>query len=194
MGAVLRGLAAGRRANGLKELDARRPGLSYRAIREEETMKILVATDGSRGGSAAVRQAGRLAAAMRPRASVTVIMVGTVTRQLVLGSSGEPYAFTALPGLERLERGHAALVLAAAVRRLRKAGVPAVSRFVSPRDLARVDEAILREADRVGAGLVVIGNEGHGAIRELALGSVALSLLNRSRRPILVVRPPRGAR
>jgi nucleotide-binding universal stress UspA family protein len=50
-------------------------------------------------------------------------------------------------------------------------------------ELARVAE--LRDAD-----LVVVGTRGHGAVAGVLLGSVALDLVRRSRRPVVVVREP----
>lgn len=135
-----------------------------------------------------MRQAGILARAMRS-VRVTVVLVGTVRRQLVLGSGGVPFPLTALPEFEAVERRQAKAVLSAAVRSLRKMRVQADSRFAGGSE--SVAEAILSEASRIDADLVVVGNEGRGAVRELALGSVALRLLNLSRRPILVVHPPR---
>lgn len=152
-------------------------------------MKILVATDGSRGGDAAVRQAGKLAGSMR-KASVTVVMAGTARRQIVLGSAGVGFPMEGLPEMEAAERRQGEAVLAKAVRSLKRARVAADSRFLAS-GLAPVAETILREAARTHADLLVVGNEGWGAIREIALGSVALKLLNLSRCPLMVVRPSR---
>jgi nucleotide-binding universal stress UspA family protein len=156
-------------------------------------MKILVATDGSRGGEAAVRQAGKLAGAMRS-ARVTVVMAGAARRQIVLGSAGVGFPMEGLPEMEAAERRWGEGILAKSVRSLKKARVAAASRFLSA-GLAPVAEAILREANRIGADLLIVGNEGWGAIREMAFGSVTLRLLNLARCPLLVVRPPlRGSR
>ncbi len=47
---------------------------------------------------------------------------------------------------------------------------------------------ILRLADEVNAGLIVVGSRGLGGVRRLALGSVSEELVHHSRRPILVLR------
>jgi nucleotide-binding universal stress UspA family protein len=153
-------------------------------------MKILVATDGSRGGNAAVRAACEFARSMRS-AQLTVMTVGTLMRQLILGTGGVPFPLTGLPELQGLERRQASVILEAARRLLKKARVKGATRLVVPRDLSPVAETILREADRMKADVIVVGNEGRGAVRELTLGSVALRLLNLSRRPVLIIRPPR---
>jgi nucleotide-binding universal stress UspA family protein len=48
-------------------------------------------------------------------------------------------------------------------------------------------DAILEVADEIDAGLVVVGTRGEGPITGAVLGSVVLKLVQRSRRPMLVV-------
>jgi len=52
----------------------------------------------------------------------------------------------------------------------------------------RPAEAILKVADGVGAGLVIIGSRGLGRLQRLALGTVSEEVLHHSRRPVLVIR------
>ncbi len=152
--------------------------------------KILVATDGSRGGRSAVRFAARLAGAMRS-AEVHAILVGTARRDSILGTSGVPFPQSALVEMEREEKQHAERVLAAAVREFQKRRIRTRCRYIAPRDLAPVAIAILREADRIDADLIVVGSEGHGAFRHWLLGSVATRLTHAASRPVAVVHPPR---
>ena len=49
-------------------------------------------------------------------------------------------------------------------------------------------DAILRTADEVKADLIVVGTHGHRGLDRLLYGSVAESVLQRSSRPVLVVR------
>jgi nucleotide-binding universal stress UspA family protein len=49
-------------------------------------------------------------------------------------------------------------------------------------------DAILRTADEVGADLIVVGTHGRSGLDRLLCGSVAESVLQRSSRPVLVVR------
>ena len=48
-------------------------------------------------------------------------------------------------------------------------------------------EKILEEAERLDAGLVVVGSHGRGALARVLLGSVSEGVLRGSRRPVLVV-------
>jgi nucleotide-binding universal stress UspA family protein len=49
-------------------------------------------------------------------------------------------------------------------------------------------EAIIEQAEKIGAGLVVAGSRGMGRLGRLALGSVSTGLAHRSRCPLLIVR------
>jgi nucleotide-binding universal stress UspA family protein len=48
-------------------------------------------------------------------------------------------------------------------------------------------EKILKEADQLGADLIVMGSHGHGALRNLLVGSVANGVLGKAKCPVLVV-------
>lgn len=52
-------------------------------------------------------------------------------------------------------------------------------------------EQILAEADRIGAGFIVLGSHGRGGLRHMLLGSVTEALIRRSSIPLVVV--PRHA-
>ncbi len=58
---------------------------------------------------------------------------------------------------------------------------------------ASVPEAIMHEADRWGAHLLVMGSRGRGALTRWMLGSVAERVLRESTRPVLVCPPASGA-
>lgn len=53
----------------------------------------------------------------------------------------------------------------------------------------RVSEAIAREAQAQGAGLVVMGSRGHGGVAKLLLGSTSEAVLRAATVPVLLVPP-----
>ena len=54
--------------------------------------------------------------------------------------------------------------------------------------LGRPDEQIVQVGEQVGAGLIVIGSRGHGALRRALMGSVSDSVVRHAHCPVLVVR------
>jgi nucleotide-binding universal stress UspA family protein len=124
-------------------------------------MRIVAATDGSRGGIAAVRFAARLASQIH-ETELVILTIGTPGR---------------------------AAVPETAPRTMK--GVAAKHRFVPAKSAQLVPEAISQEADRLKADLVVIGSEGRDTLSEWVVGGVALRLIYVARRPVVVVRPPR---
>ena len=139
-------------------------------------MRVLVATDGSRAGAAAVKFAARLARGDRNGR----LMVLTV----------EPNG-----GGPRGARGpEAQKVLDGVARKLRRGGPPARFHSVSARRGDEVPEVISRQADRYRADIVVVGSEGRDTLDEWVVGGTALRLIYVARRPVAVVRAPRRRR
>jgi nucleotide-binding universal stress UspA family protein len=91
------------------------------------------------------------------------------------------------PEVESIERGR----FRVREKKSEIAGVPARYRFVPARPQSGIPETISREADRLKADMLVIGSEGRDTLSEWVLGGVALRLIYVTRRPVLVVRPPR---
>ncbi len=149
-----------------------------------EGMKVLVATDGSRGGTAALRFAARLASC-DPSVDLTVITIETD------GAPALPGAPFAPENVEPLRARHA---LDSAARALRRLGVRGETKLVRARPRQQIPEAIAREADRRKVDLVVVGSEGRDTLREWVVGGVALRLIYLARRPVTVVRPARRRR
>jgi nucleotide-binding universal stress UspA family protein len=153
-------------------------------------MKLVVATDGSRGSRAALRFAARTAKSCRAT-RIVVVTVGALRRQLLFAHPETPAGLSLWPELEKRERELAERVLGDAEREARKHGIKVRCRFVQPRRLGPVAEAIANEADREKADLIVVGTEGHGGAGSWSLGSVSARLLHIARRPVAVVRVPR---
>ncbi|MDP2065096.1 MAG: universal stress protein [Burkholderiaceae bacterium] len=139
---------------------------------------ILVATDLSSPARHAARRAAQVASASR--ASLTVIHVagGSVLGELQRWLGQDSATETAL--------------LETAQHTLQTLSESLGGHMVQPvhQEVARgpVVDRIIDVANRVAAGLIVIGAHGTGYLRRLALGSTAERLLRRSRRPVLVVR------
>lgn len=151
-------------------------------------MKIVVATDGSRGGVAALKFAARLAA-RDPSTELTILTVES--RETIGPLDGVSTAATPDPArLKREARWKAQRVLDDAARELRR--YPVRARFeLVPSRRNPISETISREADRLKADLVVIGSEGRDTLSEWIVGGVALRLIYVAHRPVAVVRPPR---
>ncbi len=52
----------------------------------------------------------------------------------------------------------------------------------------RRDQAIVRQADEIGAGLIVMGSRGLGGFRRALMGSVSDSVVRHAHCPVMVVR------
>ena len=48
-------------------------------------------------------------------------------------------------------------------------------------------DATLKEADILGAGLIVVGSHGHGAVYDVLIGSYSAGIIRKSKLPVLVV-------
>lgn len=151
-------------------------GTTVDLARNGTPMRIVVATDGSRGSDAALKFAARLAADGKAELTVVTVVHGN-------GS---------LPGARaKGNSSPSAKILDDAGRMLAARGITAALRPVDARQTGAVPEAIAREAEKLKADLVVIGSEGRDTLSEWVLGGVALRLIYLSRRPVTVVRPPR---
>jgi nucleotide-binding universal stress UspA family protein len=151
-------------------------------------MKIVVATDGSRGGAAALKFAARLAA----RDASTELTIITVENRQTIGPPDSARS-DATPDPARVKQeAHrkARRVLDDAAREVRRYPVRARFQLV-PLRRSPIPETISREADRLKADLVVIGSEGRDTMSEWIVGGVALRLIYVARRPVAVVRPSR---
>jgi nucleotide-binding universal stress UspA family protein len=131
-------------------------------------MRILVATDGSRAGVAAVKFAAKLT---RTNAQGQLIV-------LTVNSNGGGNAASR----KVIER--AARMLGDGQREVR-------FQVVRARQGDEVPDVISREANRLRADMLVVGSEGRDTLDEWVVGGTALRLIYVSRRPVTVVRAPR---
>jgi nucleotide-binding universal stress UspA family protein len=142
----------------------------------EDTMKILIATDGSDGAKAAVADGLRLA--RRLDAEVVFVAVEHAQRP----PFGVPPYYIADPDAHH----YAAATIDAALTEARDQGVTAHGEVLPP----SLDPAheILEAARRVDADLIVVGSRRLGAIAGAILGSVSRSVVRHADRPVLVAK------
>ena len=146
-------------------------------------MKVMVATDGSPAGAAALRFGARLA---RLDSSVSLTVVTVASRNW---HGGHPRGVTPSEDGARVNR-----TMTSAARTLSREGVQGVVTIVSLKPAESVPDAISRQADRLRADLVVVGSEGRDTLKEWVVGGVALRLIYVASRPVVVVRAPRRRR
>lgn len=143
-------------------------------------MKILLAIDGSDCSNAAVDEVGR-----RPWPAGTEVHIVTVDPPL------EPSLFrstapTVLDELVKQQRASAVQHLTEAVATLeqRAPGLRVMSMLLE----GVPKEAILDEAERWEADLIVVGSHGYGAVKRLLLGSVSLAVATNAPCSVQIVR------
>lgn len=139
--------------------------------------KILLAVDGSESAELATRHAVALAS----QTGAAVVAVYAVDSHLAfkLGI----YEGDALRELRR--DGEQALAAAAALGK--EAGVEVETDLCE----GRPGQVVMREAERAGADVIVLGSHGQGAISDILLGSVSQYVVHHAAVPVLIVRPPR---
>ncbi len=146
-------------------------------------MKILVATDGSRGSTAALSFAAKLAGGEGAELIVLTVDPSNGSRPGLreVGKDGPAAAV----------RPEARKTLDAAAREIKRHHAKAQFQTISARRQDEIPDVISREADRIKADLVIVGSEGRDTLNEWVVGGVALRLIYVARRPVTVVRPPR---
>ncbi|MDP2785383.1 MAG: TSUP family transporter [Sulfurimicrobium sp.] len=125
---------------------------------------ILIATDGSRFSDAAAVTAGKLAVANN--LPLTVVSV-------VLPSHNQQRRQEAQIAVQRVRKG------------LEKEGLAISAAVVEG---GRADEAIVAQARKSGADMIVMGSHGRTGLDRVMLGSVAERVIGRSETPVLVVK------
>jgi nucleotide-binding universal stress UspA family protein len=149
--------------------------------------RILASTDGSKPSRQAVAFAARLATAI-PGSRLVVLTVSTLASDIALTGSAFVRALGVLPDLDRAERRAADRILRDAAKQTGRLGNRVRFLYRNPRKPVPAAQAIVREAARERADLIVLGNTGRSGFNDLVLGSVAQRVLDLSRRPVVLVR------
>jgi nucleotide-binding universal stress UspA family protein len=138
--------------------------------------RILVATDGSREAELALTTAADLANSTD--SELHVVHVGEVP----LVYHPERHAYRA--DYEEHEKESQQL-LEAQVQRIAGAGATEAQTHLR---MGRADEEIVELAQRIDAGLVVMGSRGQGRLRRALVGSVSESVVRHAHCPVTIVR------
>lgn len=141
---------------------------------------ILVATDFSEHARHAATRAARLA--HDSHSALTLLHVRPARPAASLGEWLGAARAPVRPMIDRVERQLCQLASELAGDRHVAFGIEAAT--------GSVLTGILRAAESVDAGLLVLGARGGGVLRRLLLGSTSQRLMRRTNRPLLVVRQP----
>ena len=141
--------------------------------------KILLATDGSRDAALA--------------RTTAVDMATTTDSELhvVTVAPGYPSYDVNIPQVVEQLHTQAEKVLEEQAEKIEQAGGKVAQRhlkIVDPMGERHRAQQILRVAEEIGAGLIVIGSRGRGGVRRALMGSVSDSVVRHAHCPVLVVR------
>lgn len=136
---------------------------------------ILVATDGSRSGTAAVEKGLELAANLDGR--LTFVYVHRAPSRIL----GDPFYERNVS--QGLRDAHAAVEDALA--RAETMGVPADAEVLE----GNAADEIVALADNRDSSMIVIGSRGHSPLVGALLGSVSAGVVQQSHRPVVIVNP-----
>ncbi len=146
--------------------------------------KILVATDGSKTAARAVEVAVELARSTGSELHLATVRRGYPDPEDL--SRQTPYRSRHRETLRRLER-EARLLLERESRRIEELGGAVAA--VHLRRGASEGEELVRLAEELDPGLVVLGSRGRGRLTGALLGSVSDHVRRNVRLPVLIVRP-----
>jgi nucleotide-binding universal stress UspA family protein len=146
--------------------------------------RILLATDGSADAELALTTAVDIAKSTDSELHVITAGPGNPDPVYGIHEAGLQYE-TYEQALEAVER-EAQRVLNEQVRKVEELGGKVAGAYLSRGQ--RRDQAIVRWADEIGGGLIVIGSRGLGGFRRALMGSVSDSVVRHAHCPVMVVR------
>jgi nucleotide-binding universal stress UspA family protein len=145
--------------------------------------KILLATDGSEEATLAARTAVDIAD--NTNSELHVVYVGEEYGYPIYAIPEYEYARTIQENLEQEVRK----LLDAEVEQVKAAGGTVVGAHFG---MGRPDEEIVKLAEEIGAGLIVMGSRGRGGVRHSLMGSVSDSVVRHAHCPVMAVREQKG--
>jgi nucleotide-binding universal stress UspA family protein len=158
---------------------------------DAEARPVVVAYDGSPEAEAAVRAAAQLFGERR-LVIVSVWEPGLAAAMAPLrdptGIGYAPPAPEEMIAVDQAQRDHAQEAAEAGAQLARSLGATAEAYPVP--DEADIADTLAGIAEHCDAGALVVGSRGLGYVKSRLLGSTSRQLLERSDRPVLVVRRP----
>jgi nucleotide-binding universal stress UspA family protein len=142
--------------------------------------KILLATDGSEEAQLALDTAADLA--QKTDSELHIVHVWPVVR---LYSNVDMALMGGVEG-HKESRQAAQTLLGEKVQKAEKARTTVAGSYVEEGDPER---EIVRLAEELGVGLIVLGSRGVGGVRRALMGSVSDSVVRHAHCPVMVVRP-----
>src|SRR5262249_4012751 len=147
-------------------------------------MKILIAVDGSESSDVAVEEV-----ANRPWPAGSVARIISVAEILPLEALSAPRRYR--EDIERAARRRAETIVERAIARLRESD----ARFLPISSTVLVDspkDAIVEEAERWGADLIVVGSHGYRGPERAPLGSVSQAVATQAKCSVQIARRRHG--
>jgi nucleotide-binding universal stress UspA family protein len=148
---------------------------------------ILICYDGSVDSRAAIERAGELLAGQ----SATVLTIWEPFVEVMTRSSyglGLTAGMVNIDDIDAANRKGAEASAEEGAELARKVGLNAQPRTCS--QVSTVADAILAEADAIGAGAIVMGSRGLTGVKSLLLGSVSHNVIQHADRTVIVVPSP----
>ena len=153
--------------------------------------QVLVAIDGSATGNRGLKAAIELAS--NQNAALTILhVVDDLTTVSYVGDMGYVPAGYVDELLDDL-RANGRRILTKAEAAARDSGVDAKTLLIESRG-GSIADAILGQARKLRADVIVLGTHGRRGLRRAVMGSDAEAVLRESRVPVLLVRAPEGSR
>lgn len=152
--------------------------------------RILTTVDGSETAEHAAREASRLC--QRTGSELHVLHVAPPP---YVWAGAESFAWQAeteayVEEIERRTEAGGQELLAEQIEKIESSGAKVARSHL---ELGQVDACVVNLAERLGAGLLAVGNRGYGALRRALMGSVSTSLIHHAHCPVLVVRGTEGS-
>lgn len=146
--------------------------------------KILLATEGSKDAELALSTAVDIANSTNSELHIVTASVGNPDP--AYGAHEASLYWESYEEAREAIRQEAQNILDEQVRKVEDAGGKVAEAHLMLGE--RKDRAIVRLADDIGAGLIVMGSRGLGGIRRALMGSVSDSVVRYAHCPVMVVR------